>query len=416
MNTASQPIRVLIDKTCRRTAGIMSGTSLDGVDVVIADIEGSGRRLSISILGTHFEPYPDELVAMLLRNSAPDSSSVRDISQLNFRLSTFYADCVVRTCVSSGLDINSLDLIGCHGQTVYHVPEVLECAGAPVVSTLQLGDGSVLAAATGVPAVTNFRSADMALGGQGAPLVPYFDFVRFTSEKENRVLLNLGGIANLTVLKSRPLTKIVDGMPRVNVHDSGLTDVVAFDTGPANIVMNEIARRRLSVAFDEDGTVAATGKVNATVLSTLLDNPYFSKSPPKSTGRELFDAAFVDDFIRMMKDAHTDSVSDLMATALAFTVESVAQALERFVFPDTRIDHILVSGGGARNPTLMKQLLGRLAPMQVDSLATIGEDPDYKEALCFAVLAHEFVNGMPTNVPSVTGASRPAILGEVAFG
>ena len=393
------PLQRLTATDSRRVAGIMSGTSLDGVDVVIADLSGTGRAMTQDVVAARFYPYPTDLAALLLANSSPATSSVLDISQLGFRLAAHYADCVLRTCNDSGIPLDTIDLVGCHGQTVFHVPDPAVCAGHPTTSTLQIGDGSVLASLLGLPVVSNFRAADMAMGGQGAPLVPYFDYIRFTDAAENRVLLNLGGIANLTVLKA-------DGQPE---------NVVAFDTGPANMLMNYIAARRLGKAWDEDGRAAAAGTANSAVVAEFLRDEYYTRTPPKSTGRELYTESFADRFESSMRATEDNSPEAAMATALMITVETIALAMERFVLPSVSVDRLLASGGGVRNTELMRRLSERLSPLPVESLTTQGVDADFKEALCFAVLAHEFVNGTPANLPSVTGASGPALLGELAL-
>lgn len=378
----------------------MSGTSLDGVDVVIADLSGSGSDTQIEVVGTYFQPYPDALAREILSQSVPESSTVSGISQLNFRLSSHYADVVRLACQASDIAVESLDLIGCHGQTVYHIPDAQPFAGQDTVSTLQLGDGAVLANLLSTPVVSNFRTADMALGGQGAPLVPYFDYMRFADRNEGRVLLNLGGIANVTIL------------PR----GASPEDVIAFDTGPANMLMNYVANRHLGLPFDEGGRVAAAGTPNEAVLTVLLSEPFYGRRPPKSTGRELFDLQFANWFDELMADAGDTRAESAMATALELTVETVGRAIEQFVVAEHQIDQVLASGGGTQNAYLMERLSQRLHPIPLDSLASVGVDPDFKEALCFAVLAHEFVNETPSNLPSVTGASRPAILGELALG
>lgn len=388
----------LLDRSQRRVCGIMSGTSLDGIDVVVAQISGSGQNLSYEIQAFGCVKYPDELVRLLIKNSSPESSSVRELSQLNSRLAAAYAAAVRQVCSDATIDVDSLDVIGCHGQTVYHVPDASDVAGISTTSTLQLGDSSVLANLLGVPVVGNFRSADMALGGQGAPLVPYLDFVAFADETENRILLNLGGIANFTLLQA----------------DCSFDEVIAFDTGPANMVMDTLAEQYLSKSYDAFGAVAASGQVCIPVLRTMMDDPYFAIEPPKSTGREYFDVAYVNRFRAELAKHQADDAPSGLATAAALTVESIRDACIRFVFPHIQIDRIIASGGGVRNEHLMDLLRKRLDPVRVEPVSVLGVDPDAKEALCFAVLAHEFLDGVPTNLPSVTGASGMTLLGQLA--
>ncbi len=383
-------------QTNRRVAGLMSGTSLDGIDVVVADLVGSGTDLEIDVLCHAESPFPDEIRAYLLANSAPGSSSVQEISQLNVRIAALYADAVHRTLTLAAIDPASIDLVGSHGQTIHHVPDAVDFAGHSTTSTLQIGDASVLANLLGVPVVANFRLADMALGGQGAPLVPYFDYVCFSHATENRLLLNLGGIGNVTVLPAG--------------GDAG--DTVAFDTGPGNMVLDALATRLLDRPFDEDGKVAMSGTADQAVVDALLRDAYFGRKPPKSTGRERFGEEYVNSLIARMPDARAE---DMLATATALTVQSISHAVERFVRLVPAPDRLIVSGGGMRNDAIMRGLEAALAPVSVDRVTAYGVHSESKEALCFAVLAHEYMNGVPTNMPSVTGASRQTLLGQLAF-
>ena len=381
-------------KDTRLVAGLMSGTSLDGVDAVVARLAGSGRGLDIEPLAFVSVPYPDELRGLLLRNSTPETSSVYTLSQLNVRLAHGYADVVRKVVAAAGLSLEALDLIGSHGQTVHHVPEAADCAGQAITSTLQIGDPSVLANLLGIPVVGDFRLADMALGGQGAPLVPYFDYVFFADPDETRGLLNLGGIANLTVL------------PRDGSSDA----VYAFDTGPANMVVDALARRLFNEPYDADGALAASGRLDHALLDHLLKNPFFEQKPPKSTGRERFGSAFVEPLLRQGSDL---APRDLLATATMLTAASIRDAYARFIEATHPLDVLIVSGGGRHNRFLMDMLVERFAPIPVRPIDDYGLDADAKEALCFAVLAHETLNGVATNLPSVTGASRRTVLGKI---
>jgi anhydro-N-acetylmuramic acid kinase len=375
----------------------MSGTSLDGVDAVLARLEGSGPDLVVEQEGFVHQPYPDALRALLRRNSTAQGSSVADLTRLDVRLAGVYTDAVDRVLADAGYGREDLDLVGSHGQTVHHLPEPADCAGEAVRATLQLGCPSTLATRLGVPVVGDFRPADMALGGEGAPLVPYFDYVTSTAPDEDRGLLNLGGIANLTVLPA--------GAPP--------TDVRAFDTGPANMVIDALADRLFDVPFDPDGQHAAEGSADHDLLADLLSDDFFHRAPPKSTGRETFGADYVD---RLLGAARPRDLApeDVMATATLLTAASVYQAYARYVRPEQSIDVLIVSGGGLHNETLMTMLRNAFSPIPVRSAAAYGLDADAKEALCFAVLAHETVNGTPTNLPSVTGASAPTLLGSVS--
>jgi anhydro-N-acetylmuramic acid kinase len=387
----------LYDQSSRVVAGLMSGTSLDGVDAVLAVLEGSGPTLDAETEAFVHVPYPDALRSLLRRNSTPDSSSVRDLARLNVRLAALYADAVDRVLDEAGRDRAALDLVGSHGQTVQHLPEPADCAGEDVRATLQIGNPSTLATRLGVPVVGDFRAADVALGGQGAPLVPYFDYVTLTAPDEHRGLLNLGGIANLTVLPA-------GGAPG---------DVRAFDTGPANMVIDALADRLFDAPFDRDGRHAAAGTPDYDLVADLLDGDYFRTAPPKSTGREAFGADYVDRLLGAAQSRGLDA-ADAMATATMLTAASVYQAYAQYIRDEQSIDVVIVSGGGVHNDTLMRMLTDAFAPIPVRPAAEYGVDADAKEALCFAVLAHETVNGVPTSLPSVTGASASTLLGSIS--
>jgi anhydro-N-acetylmuramic acid kinase len=387
----------LHQQSTRRVVGLMSGTSLDGVDAVLARLEGSGTSLSIEQEAFVHQAYPSSLRALLERNSVPASSSVRDLTRLNVRLAQVYADAVDAVLDTAGCAPEDLDLVGSHGQTVHHLPEPADCAGRDVRATLQIGCPSTLANRLGVPVVGNFRPADLARGGQGAPLVPYFDYVTCTADAEDRGLLNLGGIANLTVLPA-------GGAP---------TDVRAFDTGPANMVIDELATRLFDAPYDPDGQHAAAGAADHDLLADLLSGDFFHREPPKSTGREMFGADYVDTLLGAAQSRGLNA-EDTMATATLLTAASVYQAYARYVRPEQSIDVLIASGGGVHNDTLMTMLENAFAPIPVRPASAYDLDPDAKEALCFAVLAHETVNGAPTNLPSVTGASDATLLGSIS--
>lgn len=383
----------------RLVIGIMSGTSLDGIDVAATRLQGSGSNLTLEQVAFHSVSFPETLRNLLLKNSSPATSSVLEISQLNVRLAHAYADAVTALANQHGFPIDEVDLIGSHGQTVYHVPDATDCAGMSTRSTLQLGDPSTLASLLGIPVVGDFRLADMAAGGQGAPLVPYFDYVYFSNPNENRVLINIGGISNMTLLPK----------------EGQIDQVVAFDSGPGNMLIDAVTQRFFSESFDRDGHHAARGKVQDTLLSQLMADPYLQTSPPKSTGREYFDAAYVNKLLASANQGGIESKEDIIATVTAFTTASIAKAYDQFIKPLRAVDCFMISGGGVHNGFLMEDLARRLAPARVDSTMASGIDPDAKEALCFAVLAHETMNRVPSNVPSATGASRPVILGKICL-
>lgn len=369
--------------------GLMSGTSLDGVDVAIVQLRGSGNRLEIDVKAFESIPYPLELKERILKNTEPVTSSVAEIATLNAELAYVYADAVKSACVKHNIPQESLELVGSHGQTVYHDPNPT----AGIASTLQIGDPAVLSHLLHLPVVGEFRQADIALGGQGAPLVPYFDWALFTKPDENRVLLNLGGIANLSILPA--------GCRR--------DDVIAFDTGPANVVIDSLMKHYTGKMFDDGGQFALTGKVDADLLAKLLENPYFARPAPKSTGRELFNAAYVSDLV-LEGQKRGLSDRDVVATSTELTITTILESMA-----GTRPDRLIVSGGGVHNKVIMAGLSARLPQTKVDSISQHGIDPDAKEAICFAVLAYEAMNGVSTGMPSVTGASERAYLGKICF-
>ncbi len=393
-----RPATRLFQQRTRTVVGLMSGTSLDGVDAALARLTGTGADLQFEVLALAHQPYPAALRAALLANSAPETSDVYTLSQLNVRLAHAYADAVRAVAEAAHLPLDAIDVIGSHGQTVHHVPESDACAGLDVTSTLQIGSPSVLANLLGLPVVGDFRLADMALGGQGAPLVPYFDYITFAHPTEARALLNLGGIANLTVLPA----------------GCSAADVYAFDTGPANMIIDLLTQHATGQPYDEGGRLAAQGTVRDDLLRRWLADPYFAQPPPKSTGREHFGADWVAREAEPLAKAGVPLV-DLIATATAFTAHSIHDAYQRFIAPTHPLDVVIPSGGGRNNPVLMQMLADAFAPVRVQPIDAYGVDADAKEALCFAILAHEYLNGTPTNLPSVTGASRPALLGTLCM-
>jgi anhydro-N-acetylmuramic acid kinase len=378
----------------------MSGTSLDGVDAVLVRLDGSGPDLTMEKDAFVHVPYSPALQGRIRRNTTAASSSVQALTRLDARLAETYAEAVGRALEEANRTRDELDLVGSHGQTVCHHPDPADCAGEAVRATLQLGNPSTLATRLEVPVVGNFRAADLALGGQGAPLVPYVDYVTFTDSDEHRGLLNLGGIANLTVLPSR--------------QQGGSPDAVrAFDTGPANMVIDALADRLFEASFDRDGRKADAGTPDHDLLADLLEGPYFRREPPKSTGRDDFGPDYVD---RLLGAARSRGLApeDTIATATLLTAASVYQAYAQHIRPRQSIDVLIASGGGVHNDTLMRMLRDAFSPISVRTVSDYGVNADAKEALCFAVLAHETINGVPTNLPSVTGASKRAVLGSIS--
>ena len=376
-----------------RVAGIMSGTSLDGIDVAIIDISGSGYKAKINLLTSHSVPYPrKDREALLSISNANTHTS--DISRLNFLLGELYAEAVEEAAERGDIPLGSIKLIGCHGQTIYHEGQSSAYLGKRVASTLQIGESSVISERTGISVISNFRERDMAAGGKGAPLVPYLDYLLLRSRGRGRVAVNIGGIANLTAIPP----------------NSSTDRLIAFDTGPGNMVIDQLVTR-ISLGrqlFDRDGCIAAAGKPDPKLLNKLLRDKYLRAKPPKSAGREQYGA----DFVTKLLDTEL-STEDLIATATSLTAESVATGIRNFVMPEMRVDEIFVSGGGVHNPTLMAMLRKAMDPIPVFETTEAGLDVDAKEAVAFAVLAYETAHQRPSNVPRATGAKRSVVLGKV---
>jgi len=381
-------------------AGVMSGTSADGVDVALVKITSASGKRQIKLLGHHAVSYPAALRSAVLAAMDAKETSTAELARLNWRLGMAYAEAVRAAVAKHPV---KLDLVGCHGQTAYHQAKAAAYAGRQVACTWQLGEPALIAAELRVPVVSNFRPADMAVGGQGAPLVPLLDFVLFAHTGRTRVLQNIGGIGNLTVIPA----------------GGTAADLIAFDTGPGNMVMDALMERFFQKKYDRGGSVAARGHVLDGVVKAVLQEAYFRQRPPKSAGREQFGGAFVTEFVRACEKAGGGQ-EDTVMTATALTAESIARAFDKFVRPLTKgtaVDYIL-SGGGTRNATLIKMLRQRLEPLgcKVVMSDAVGLPSQAKEAAAFALLAWQTWHGQPGNIPAATGAKRSVVLGEICYG
>ena len=383
-------------KKSKLIIGLMSGTSVDGIDAVLLRVKGSGLHTVYKQLAFITHPYPQGVRELILRNSTVESSSVDEIARLNFLLGELFADAAAHVAQSAGSRISNIDLIGSHGQTIHHLPHTWKFAGKKIRATLQIGDPSVIAKRTGVPTVGDFRVGDVALGGQGAPLVPYLDFLLFRSTVMSRGLLNIGGIANITVL------------PR----NCSLDDIRAFDTGPGNMVVDALVKRFYHKPFDENGKLSMRGRVSESILHKLANHPFLRMRPPKSTGREEFGENFI---AKMLVLGSSLPKQDLLATAAEFTPYCVYENYRRFIKRNTRLDELIVSGGGAHNRAILVGLQKYFRPIPVRRIEDYGISSDAKEAVCFALLANETISGNPTNVPSVTGAKQRTLLGKICL-
>lgn len=317
-----------------------------------------------------------------------------DISRLNFLLGELYTEALQETAERADIPIDSIKLIGCHGQTIFHEGQGAQYLGKKVSSTFQIGESSVLSERLGIDVISNFRERDMAAGGKGAPLVPYLDYMLMRHRGRGRVAVNIGGIANLTAIPPNTSTD----------------RVIAFDTGPGNMVIDQLVSRINlgQQTFDRDGLIAASGIPDPKLLAKLLRDKYFRAKPPKTAGREQYGAEFVSKLL----DTELNS-EDLVATATALTAESIALGVRNFVLPEMRVDEVFVSGGGTHNPVLMKMLAKALDPIPVKESTEVGLDVDAKEAIAFAVMAYETAHSRPSNVPYATGARRPVVLGKI---
>ena len=393
-------------------AGVMSGTSADGINVAlvrVSDVQvaisatSSGSASSfptIELLGHAEFSYPQKVRAAVLSAMNATRASVADLARLNVVLGELYADAILAT--QSRFRVKA-DLVGCHGQTLYHQGEAQAFLGPKITATWQTGEAAVTAARVGVPVVSDFRPADMAVGGKGAPLVPYLDYLLFRDAVIGRIVQNIGGIANLTAISA----------------GASAEQVIAFDTGPGNMVIDAVTEKLYSRPFDRGGKIAASGQVIEPVILRILERKFFRMKPPKTAGREEFGREFVGKFLRACGRARKH---DIVATATALTARSISGSVQRFVVKsgskaNGNFGEMIVSGGGAKNVTLMKMLAESLAPMHIRLRFAdeFGIPSQAKEAVAFAVLAYETWHRRPSNVPSATGAKRPAVLGKISY-
>ena len=378
-------------------AGVMSGTSADGINVAFIEISGRGFATRFRLLAHREVPFPAAVRRKILSLMNASNASVAELSQLNVLLGELYARAVHAAGERAG--ITKLALAGCHGQTLYHQGKPSAFLGARLASTWQTGESAVIAARLGCPVVSDFRAADMAVGGQGAPLVPFLDYLLYRDRRRGRIVQNLGGIGNLTAI------------PPGAQPDK----VIAFDTGPGNMVIDAVMERLFDERYDRDGRVAAQGRVVASVLTWALRLPFFAQRPPRTAGREQFGREFVAEFLRRCGRARKP---DVVATVTALTAQSIGDALRSFVIRrGANYTDYVVSGGGAENPALMRLLAAEVEPLglRVRRTDEFGLPSAAKEAVAFAVLAYQTWHRRPSNVPSATGARHAAVLGKVSY-
>jgi anhydro-N-acetylmuramic acid kinase len=379
-----------------RVIGLSSGTSVDGIDAALTDIAGAGARVRLHLLAYRTFPYPRGLRERLLAVQA--DGRTHEICHLNAYMGELFAEAAIRIARSAGVSMSDVGLVGSHGQTIAHRPIPTREGRYRISSTLQIGEPSVIAERTGVRTVADFRPRDLAAGGQGAPLTPLIHQRCFAHPTRNRLVVNLGGITNVTWLPA----------------GARIDRVIAFDTGPGNMVIDGLMERltRGRRSMDRNGRIAAAGRVRPDVLRLLMKHPYLRMPPPKTTGREAFGARLVTRLIRRVV-GDPAALRDLVATTTAFTVQSVSDAYTRFLRRRGSLHEVIVGGGGVYNPTLMRGLAEAFHPVPVDSMAAYGVDPKAIEAMAFAWLAYTTVRGEPNNVPTATGARRGVILGKI---
>ncbi|PFA55681.1 anhydro-N-acetylmuramic acid kinase [Bacillus sp. AFS054943] len=376
-------------------AGIMSGTSLDGIDVALVHIEGSGVKSKVELIHFNTVPFCNDIKNEIQQSLSIENSNVQLICSLNFKLGLCFANAVKEVCKESNVSLEKLDLIGSHGQTIYHQPKQ---DGNMIPSTLQIGEPAVIAYETNTTVISNFRTMDMAAGGQGAPLVPYSEVILYRHQTKNRLLQNIGGIGNVTVIPSKRSNK----------------SVIAFDTGPGNMVIDEVCQRLFQLPYDQNGEIAKQGVIVDEILTYCMNHPFLKMSPPKSTGREQFGKEFVSELLKRFEKYSKESI---LTTVTMFTAISIVHHYKEFILPYYKIDEVILGGGGSYNDTLVEMVRNGLK--EEKCAIFIQEDIGYssaaKEAIAFAILANETHHRNPSNVPSATGAKKSVVLGNITF-
>lgn len=369
--------------------GLMSGTSLDGVDAALVEINGINEETKVNLIEFSTLPIPVELTKKIRNSFSIDTSNSALISSLNVELGYLFAETALKVCEQVQINIDEIEFIASHGQTIYHIP--VETAEYKA-STLQIGEAAVIAEETGRTIISDFRPRDMATGGQGAPIVPYSEYVLYRHIQRTRLLQNIGGIGNVTVI---PETAEID-------------DLIAFDTGPGNMIINELCYHFYNEPYDVDGKYASVGKINGKLLDEWMNHPYISRTPPKTTGREEFGSQFVEKYL----EKYTLQPDDWLATATMFTAQSIAQSITPYVTEKT---DLVIGGGGSHNATLVKMISEALPGVNVIRQEDLGNSSDAKEAIAMVILGNQTLHRQPSNVPSATGADRSVILGNITY-
>lgn len=388
-------------KEVRHVVGMMSGTSVDGVDAALVEISGTDSEPKVKLLAFENKPYPPQVREKIFSLFTPANATVDKVGYMNFLLGEIYAKSALSVIEKAGMKPEKIDVIGSHGQTIWHAPIPESPDGIPVAYTVQIGEGSVIAERTGILTVSDFRVADMAAGGQGAPLVPFSEYLLYRREKETILLQNIGGIGNMTVMPA-------GAKPR---------DVFAFDTGPGNMIIDAVisAVTGGEKTYDAGGETAAKGRVCNALLDILKEEPYYRQPLPKTTGREHFGVQYTEKILSWWKE-NPIPVEDLLATVTDLTAYSIVDAYERYVLPKYRASEIIVGGGGSYNATLLRFMKERFAPhgVAVRTQEDLGLSSDAKEAVAFALMADCCMRGKANTLPSVTGAEHPAVMGKIS--
>ena len=391
----------LKEKESRVIIGLMSGTSCDGIDACLVKITGNGLSTEVDILGFETYPYENEIRKLIFEASCKETGTVDKICQLNFILGKLFADAARQIAGKLPIPLSEIDIVGSHGQTIYHVSSLKENSGQEVRSTLQIGESAVIAQETGVTTVADFRTRDIAAGGEGAPLVPYADYILFGRDGIGRAVQNIGGISNVTFLPT----------------GGNVNEIIAFDNGPGNMIIDRFAETITdgTLRYDKNGELASKGRLNQDLLERLCTHPYLSKPPPKSAGREDFGIQFSDDLYQELRQDNID-VHDAITTITAFTAKSISDSYRKFIQTCYKIDEVIISGGGVHNPVLIQFLKDYLGDIEIRKVDDFGIPSDAKEALAFAILANETISGNPCNVPSATGAKESVVMGKIIPG
>lgn len=388
-------------KEVRHVVGMMSGTSVDGVDAALVEISGTDSEPKVKLLAFENKPYPPQVREKIFSLFTPANATVDKVGYMNFLLGEIYAKSALSVIEKASMKPEKIDVIGSHGQTIWHAPIPESPDGIPVAYTVQIGEGSVIAERTGILTVSDFRVADMAAGGQGAPLVPFSEYLLYRREKETILLQNIGGIGNMTVMPA-------GAKPR---------DVFAFDTGPGNMIIDAVisAVTGGEKTYDAGGETAAKGRVCNALLDILKEEPYYRQPLPKTTGREHFGVQYTEKILSWWKE-NPIPVEDLLATVTDLTAYSIVDAYERYVLPKYRASEIIVGGGGSYNATLLRFMKERFAPhgVAVRTQEDLGLSSDAKEAVAFALMADCCMRGKANTLPSVTGAEHPAVMGKIS--